>query len=272
LTAERDLPRIGPLLSQTQPSVARWAASDTSEEQQKDNLCGPFQAARVLRDAGVTEFDGAALDQDLVARIAGTRLPNHEVGPQVPAGALNFRDYRFDLERWPPEDSGTSPAGLAQAIEELSGGGLVCVPLCGPWRAAKVEVLLDRAGAAGARLLANLRTGPLWGSRPPIEALLAALDGCLVPDSPAAEWDVGHYVELVQVVRGRRGSLVLVRDSYPSLGWQGHHLQPPAALGAALMRGDGRGGGVLAVLAPGAAPTVRALAAELGLETEMWDN
>jgi hypothetical protein len=89
---------------------------------------------------------------------------------------------------------------------------------------------------------------------------------------PPAEWDVGHFVELATLVRGRVGALVVIRDSYPTLGWMGIHLQPPDVLAAALRRDDGHGGGVLAVLAAGRADEAVALAAELGLDTAMWDN
>jgi hypothetical protein len=64
----------------------------------------------------------------------------------------------------------------------------------------------------------------------------------------------------------------VVRDSYPSLGWDGHHLQPPRAVVAALLRGDGREGGVLAVVPVGGGGAVRRLAARLPLETGLWHN
>ena len=237
------------------------------EPQQKDYLCGPFHAARVLIDHGLAEFEGEPLDQDLVALHAGTALPVSAVD-ELPPGAASRPDYRFELPRVDPEQAGTSALGLAAAIEELSGGRLVCAPLSGRWSAAAVEGLMN----LDARLLANLRTGLLWGSHPSQEALLAALDGVPVTDSPPADWDVGHFVQLVQLVRGRRGALVLVRDSYPSLGWGGLHLQPPAAVAAALMRDDGRQGGVLAVGRPEVGAAVGKLASELGLNTEMWEN
>jgi hypothetical protein len=241
--------------------------------QQKDNLCGPFHAARVLREAGIVSWNGEELDQDLIALESGTVLPEVERGPQVPPGAANIRDYRFELPRAAPEEAGTAVGGLAHAIEEASAGALRCVPLRGSWSAATVERLVD-AGAAigGARLIANIDTAPLWGSRPPLEALLAHLDGVAVDSPPPPDWRVGHFVELARLLRGRAGSLVLVVDSYPSLGWMGHHLQPPAVLAAALERGDGREGGVLVVAPPESADEVEALAAQLGLDVEFWDN
>jgi hypothetical protein len=235
--------------------------------QQKDYLCGPFHAARVLRDHGVSVVEGESLDQDLVALRAGTSLPS-DSSDEVPPGATSLRDYRYELPRLDREQAGTSARGLAAAIEELSDGRLRPVPLSGKWTADAVE----GATGLGARLIANLRTGRLWGSRPPIEALLAALDGETVAEPSPADWDVGHFVELVGLVRGRGGSLVVVRDSYPSLGYDGVHLQPPSAVAAALNRDDGREGGVLAVVEPGGADAVTRRASKLGLKAEIWDN
>jgi hypothetical protein len=246
--------------------------AERTTRQQKDNLCGPFHAARILRDAGVRQWESEPLDQDLVAVRAGTTLPRHEDEPPVPPGADSWRDYRHQLGSSSPASSGTSAGSLAEAIEALSGGRLVCVPLSGTWSGETVQRLVQDGRRAGARLVANLRTGRLWGSRPPVELLLARLEGRDLADPPPADWDVGHFVELVQLVQGSGGALVVVRDSYPNLGWAGHHLQPPEALAAALMRGDGRRGGVLAVVPASDAATVRALARELGLEIELWNN
>jgi hypothetical protein len=65
---------------------------------------------------------------------------------------------------------------------------------------------------------------------------------------------------------------VLVVDSYPTLGWKGRHLQPPAALAAALDRGDGREGGVLGVAARERAGALEELARGIGLDIGFWDN
>jgi hypothetical protein len=238
--------------------------------QQKDNLCGPFQAARVLRDAGILDWDGVEVDQDLIALHAGTVLPDEAPQESVPPGAVSRREYRFELPlASDPSVSGTVAADLAGAIEEASGGELRCVPLRCDWSGETVERLMEQPG--GARLIANLRTGHFWGTRPPLETLLGHLAGAEV-DPPSSEWDVGHFVELVSLVRGAQGSLVVVCDSYPTFGWQAHHLQPPAAVAAALNRGDGREGGVLAVAPAAEAGRVERLAAELGLVVETWDN
>src|SRR2546425_5741211 len=221
-------------------------AFTASAAQQKDNLCGPFWAARVLTEAGIESWDGEQLDDDLVALHAGTLLPEPDDG-SVPPGAQSLTGYRFELSRAEPGVSGTAAGRLAEVIERASGGALRCVPMRGDWTAQQVSDLVERA--RGARLIANVRTGAFWGSRPSFDALLAELRG-EQGDGPPADWDVGHFCELELLVRGPGGALVVVHDSYPSLGWDGRHLQPPRAVAAALRRGDGREGGVLAVERP----------------------
>ena len=244
---------------------------EAASDQQKDNLCGPFWAARILNDAGFKKWDGEPITEDLVALRAGTLLPEPHDGLDVPPGASTHVSYRHSLPTAPVEQSGTSASGLAGAIEAASDGRLRCVPLNGEWNIRRVERLVDEAAGLGSRLLANVRTGRMWASRPPVEILLAELEGRSVVE-PEADWDVGHFVELEMLIRGPRGSLVVVHDSYPSLGWQGRHLQPPDALAAALERGDGREGGVLVIVPKVAVEAARALAAEIGLEVRFWNN
>ena len=243
----------------------------TSGAQQKDNLCGPFWAARVLNESGYTTWDGRPIDSDLIALHARTLLPEAHVGPDVPPGAVSLTGYLYELPTGPVEESGTSAPRLAQAIEAASNGELRVVSLRGEWTPERVERLVGGARELGVRLIANLRTGRLWGGRPSIEILLGELEGRSVQE-PAADWDVGHFVALETLIRGPRGSLVVVHDSYPSLGWAGRHLQPPRAVASALLRGDGREGGVLAVAPKAQEESMKALAERIGLETGAWDN
>ena len=245
--------------------------TETEGAQQKDNLCGPFWAARVLNESGFASWDGEPIDEDLVALRAGTVLPDGHTDGSVPPGAVSHATYRYELPTAPVEESGTSAAALAEVIEAASAGELSCLPLRGAWNVDRIERLMDEARDLGARLIANLRTGRLWGSRPPFGVLLSELEGRPVQD-PAPDWDVGHFVELEMLIRGPQRSLVVVHDSYPSLGWDGWHMQPPRVLAAALLRGDGREGGVMAVVPKARAEAARAVAAELGLDVRTWNN
>jgi hypothetical protein len=242
----------------------------TQHAQQKDNLCGAFCAARVLAGFGVERWDGEAVDEDLLALRAGSLLPDDPSG-SLPPGAASRADYRYELATVPAERCGTAAGPLAETIERASAGALRAVPVRGAWSAERVEGLVDGAAGHGARLVANLRTGAFWGSRPPLEALLAELAG-RPGEGPPADWDVGHFCELAMLVRGPGGALVLVHDTYPGFGWDGHHLQPPRGVAAALERGDGREGGVLAVVPTAGAAAIEALAGGLGLDVGIWDN
>lgn len=241
---------------------------------QKDNLCGAFWAALVLRASGVEEVDGEPVDQDFVALHAGTLLPEGDPAAFLPRGGRSRSDYRLPIPlAGDPAESGTSAPALARTIGELSHGGLGVVPVAGPWDAARALLLVETAAALSpaATLIANLRTGHLWGSRAAPASLLGHLAGRPVEPEPP-DWDVGHFVTLAGTVRGPGGSLVLVRDTYPMLGWGGYYLQPPAALGAALARGDGREGGVLCVLPAGDESVLRARLEENGYALRHWNN
>ncbi len=260
----------GPASTGVTAASACHPPSGDERDQQKDNLCAPFVGARIIRRAGITQYKGDPVDQDLVAQRSGTTLPDVE-GNWVPPAAQARRDYTRPLARSRPEEAGTAPGALAQAIEEISGGLLEVVPVTGDFDGTRVEHLVAGAHTIGASLIANLRTGLLWGSRPEPEAVCAELLG-VTQEGPPPDWDVGHFLELQLLIRGPTGSMVVVEDSYPTLGWHGRHLQPPRVVARALMRGDGRAGGVLVVVPRGSAPPAVKLADELGLENRTWDN
>jgi hypothetical protein len=248
------------------PVVAPEAA------QQKDNLCGAFWAARVIREFGIVSWDGQPIDEDLIALKSATVLPDSGPEGALPPGAVSLTSYRYVLPTAPIQASGTAPGPLAQAIESAGSGALRCVPVRGKWTAHRVARFVEGARAiGGARLIANLRTGRFWGSHPPLTALIDELAGRPAPD-PTPDWDVGHYVELAGLITGEGGALVHVHDTYPSLGWDGHHMQPPRVVAAALLRGDGREGGVLVVVPAGRAAEVESLVAGLDLDIGIWDN
>src|SRR5215212_11210765 len=141
---------------------------------QKDQLCGAFWGALALSAAG------HRTSQEEVALLAGTTLAEGDPAEWLPPGAAPRNDYTSDLPVAPDGASaGTSAAGVARGIEELSGGALSVVPVAGPWTAQTVVSLIETAvySAPECVLIANLRTGRLWGSRPPAKLLLEHLLG-----------------------------------------------------------------------------------------------
>ena len=242
------------------------------ERQQKDNLCGAFWGALVLQAAGFTEFEGEAIDQDLVAYEIGSRMPRGDPYDYVPPGATPRNDYRLPLRTTADESaSGTGAERLGSGIERLSRGALAAISLTADWDGERVLRLVEAAAADEAELVANVRTGHFWGSRPDARLVLDHLAGRPV-EAPPADWDVGHFVSLAATIAGPAGSLVVVRDTYPTLGWGGYHVQPPDAVAAALLRGDGFEGGVLWICLAERAESIRARLVMEGYDLRFWDN
>ncbi len=303
-----------PLETTLLPGARALLAFHAQELPQRDDLCGAFCGALALHAAGVERFEGESagatsepavgaekpkipmgepIDQDTVALAAGSVVSTRRDPGNLPLGEMGRRDYRLTL---PFVDdaavSGTTAAGVVGAIERLGDGGLAAIPYAGPWTAGTLDGLfglvagLERPVA----LIANLATHHLWGGHARLDQLLAYLyDG--ERSGPPPDWDVGHFVCVFGRVRGPRGTLYGVADTYPALGHGGVHVQPAERLAAAIARrhrsretlasGERAGGvqiigqpagGVVVVLAADDATRVRAGAHELGLREEIWDN
>ncbi len=256
------------------PGARALLAAHARELPQRDDLCGAFCGALALRAAGIIEHDGAPLDQDEVALAAGSVVAGMREAGTLPHGESGRRDYRLSLPTIDdPDVSGTTAAGLLDAIARLSGGALAAIPYTGPWSADTLAGLFDAAAALErpVTLIANLATGYLWGGRPSAETLLGyLLDG--EQDGPPPDWQVGHFACVLARVRGPGGSLYCMADTYPALGDRGVHLQPQERLAAALERREMPAGGLLVVVFAQDATAVRAHAGALGLAEGVWDN
>jgi len=263
------------------PGTRALLAVHARELPQRDDLCGAFCGALALRAAGIEARGEEPVDQDAVASLAGTVVSRAPVPGVLPRGESGRRDYRLSIPLADEaETSGTSAAGVAGAVEALSGEQLAAIPFSGPWTAGApdgapgtLDGLFDLAAALErpVTLIANLATRHLWGSRPSVAELLGyLLDGAQA--GPPPDWDVGHFVCVLARVRGPGGSLYVLADTYPSLGRGGVHAQPAERLAAAIERRDMPAGGVIAVVDRADAAAVRAGAAALGLVEALWDN
>jgi hypothetical protein len=233
---------------------------------QKDQLCGAFWGALVLTAAG------HPIDQDEVALRSGTTLAQGDPEEWLPPGTQARTDYETSLPvAADGAASGTSAPALARSIEGLSGGDLAVVPVAGPWSAASVVELVETVAATTTwcTLIANIRTGHLWGSRPPARLLLDHLAGRAVEEPPRPDWDCGHFLTIVACLGE---TFLALRDTYPQLGWGGYHLQPAGAVAAALERGDGSEGGVLCVCGASVSEVLAGRLGEMGFVLRHWDN
>lgn len=250
------------------PGAGQITAAHRSAGQQMDNLCGPYWGAILLRSRGI-DVSAAQL-----AVQAGSVLP---IGTRswTPPGVSPRQDYQVSL---PLTDNlalaGTTVAGLMTAVAKASDGRFALVPLQAKWSLEWVDKFLKLCianPAWEAVPVCNIRTGLLWGSRLGLGEAIAYLEGKAI-QPPPADWDVGHFLTLVGKVEGAANSLILVRDTYPSFGWDGYHLQPAAAIAAALNRDDGLEGGVLLFVAAKDKLEVERQAEAWGFQVTAWDN
>ncbi len=278
-----------PLETTLLPGARELLAFHARELPQRDDLCGAFCGALALRAAGVEPPTGEPIDQDAVALVAGSVVAATPDLSHLPHGETGRRDYRLAL---PFVDdaavSGTTAAGVVGAIERLAGGALAAIPYRGLWTAGTLDGLFELVAELErpVTLIANLATHHLWGGHARLDQLLAYLyEGA--QHGPPPDWDVGHFVCVFGRVRGPRGTLYGIADTYPALGRGGVHVQPTERLAAAIERrhrsretlASGEhprfgqpAGGVVVVLAADDVASVRTGARELGLHEGIWDN
>lgn len=256
------------------PGARRLLEAHARALPQRDDLCGAFCGALALQAAGMTSGEAELLDQDAVALAAGSVVSGMREAGTLPHGEPGRRDYRLAIPTIEDSDvSGTTAEGVRRAVEKLSEGVLSVTPLSGPWSAETLAGLFELGGSLprAVTLIANFATHHLWGSRPSAVQLLDYLyDG--EQNGPEPDWHVGHFACVVGRMRGPRGTLYAVADTYPALGNQGVHMQPQERLAAALERRDMPAGGMLVVSFAEDAGMVRDGARRLGLRESIWDN
>src|SRR4029077_7787276 len=216
------------------PGTRALLEAHAREVPQRDDLCGAFCGALALGAADMARSPRGSepLDQDAVALAAGSIVSRTRDVSILPFDEQARRDYRLSLPFVEdPARSGTTAAGLASAVRELSDEQLDAIPYTGPWTAATLGGLFDLVAVLErpVTLIANFATHHLWGAHPRADQLLDyLLEG--EQDGPPPDWDVGHFACVFGRICGPGGSLYGVADTYPSLGARGVHLQPQERL------------------------------------------
>jgi len=231
------------------------------EGEQKENLCGPFAAAYILRGLGFRYHGGNFVDQEYVAYLARTRIRTGE-------GRL----YKYSLiETSSPVELGTSALGLKRAIEAVSGGRLSVVPVKASDRASGA-VLKGRdlkrlvnyfADFNKVQLVLNLNTKYMpFGPELNRKVITHDLQG-LQRREP-----VGHFVSCAGFLYGNETYFV-IRETYKRYGVQ---IQPFESILGGLNRDDGREGGILVIVPREYEEKIARDLKEEGFLLSIWDN
>ncbi len=270
-------------------------------EDQRPATCGAYAARYLLAPLGFRTSEGIdTTREDYLAYLAGTVIEDEEmaevraVREVVAAAGLSDGEaidrYPSTWYGWPLRSSdvepilGTSPTGTARAVSVASRGALVTVPvpsrdgigavLLTPQR---FDALLDLIEAHladwGVHPIANLEVDQLLDATSDAysaEALAGADPEAAIPRE---RWGVGHFVGVGAIWRagdGRRWLLLL--DTYKARGFDGYVPMPAESLRRAIVREDGRDGGLLLVMRHDALDAAREAIVGLGLEIRMWGN
>ncbi|MFB6395731.1 DUF6885 family protein [Polymorphospora lycopeni] len=244
------------------PGVAGVLERHARALPQPDQLCGPFWAALAT-----------GTDVRTCALAAGTRIWPHDLPGSRPAGEPPATSAWPGLPRAGSSGhAGTSARGVGAAVVAASRGALAAVPVTGQWTVPRLAAVLAMlASGLPATPVANLDTAELTGSTDAagLQRYLDAGDDSGLTPHP---WRTGHFAMPAGLLRGRRGTLVAIADTYPSLGHRGIHLQPVERLTGALARRQPGTGGILLAVGAGLADDTAARIQDLGLEARWWDN
>ncbi|MEM3922305.1 MAG: hypothetical protein QXG25_05450 [Nitrososphaerota archaeon] len=266
-----------------------------SELDQKENFCGAFAAAYILRGLGYRLHKSEIVDQDYVAYLARVnvdprdlerlRALKREIACLSKEKAEEvIREnrsiwYRFDdlPTTLKPQELGASPEGVIYAIQEISMSKFKAIPVK---TFSKIEGdlltrekmnsfldLLRRAEEYDAQFILNLNTKHLLDS----ERITRLSEKLLLGEEfqEIFREGVGHYVGCGGLIEVDDRQLIIVRETY---GKYGAHLQPAELVRRALLRRDGREGGIIVITPADFEEEVKRFLSERGLRIEIWDN
>jgi len=244
---------------------------------QRPATCGAYALSYLLPARGFERLEGHSLaDEDYMAHLAAVTIEarevteSDEVAARVARGELTEAEarrrhphtwYRFPMSSSAdPAEVGTSAGGVARAISLGSAGRLATVPVPGrradglpqldavAWERL-LDTVEDEFAAGGVDVLFNYDTDQVLGARDPAysAANLRRPDAASV--IPLDHWGVGHFVPLIGALRRPGGDRWLViLNSFKERAFSACEPQPAELMRRAVIREDGRGGGVLLVV------------------------
>ena len=269
---------------------------------QRPATCGAYALSYLLPVLGYARHAGHDLaDEDYLAHLAAVTVEaeeipvSDEVTRRVRTGELTedeaLRDHGRTWYRFPvrssddPVRSGTSPAGVARAIAVASGGAWTAVPVAARdadgrpaldherW-AALLDTLATRAAAWRWHAIFNYESDQMLRPDDPLYTADVLASPDVLERLPRDTWGVGHFVGLAGLWRmdGDGPWWLLLLDTYKHRGFEGYQPQPAELMRRAMVRTDGREGGVLLVVPTGHVTAVETLLAGLGIPERMWSN
>ena len=271
---------------------------------QKAESCGPYSILPILISYGFIRHNDILIDEDYLAYLARTRIFKSEAEErrkilyQIKSGLITYDEalkkaykilYKYDLIETDSEgESGTSVEGVIHALETVSNNKLRGIPI--PSRRGDkifftkesfnslIDWILKRISDYDFHLVLNYRTSHLIDPTSREYTFFNLLLKWDTPEKfPKWGWNVGHFVGVngFQIFRrdGKKMIYFIIRDTYKEYGFQGIHLQPLEYVRKALIRDDGREGGLLVIVRnKDYNDILNELEQVEGIEFGLWDN
>ena len=271
-------------------------------EPQRPATCGAYVLSYLFPALGLHRHAGHDLTaEDYLAHLAAVIIDDDEVpasqqvSRRVDAGELTepeaLRQFGRIWYRYPvrslsdPVRVGTSPTGVARAIDIGSSGRMTTLPVAARLEDGRVQLTPERWVALLDALsrhvddwrwhaIFNYQPDRLLGPRDPaytLENLRAADAEHRIPHD---SWGVGHFVGLAGLWRmhGDGPWWLLLLDTYKDRGFDGYEPQPASLMRAGMTRDDGRGGGMLLVVQSELASEASSEIDALGIDLRIWSN
>lgn len=244
-----------------------------NDNQQPDNLCGPYWLSLLLKAYG-----GLNVTAVEAAIAASTILPNQgNPTDWLPSNASSLQGANYDQIPTHADLGicGTSIVGLIHATKTLSNSQFCLVPLqISDWQTGLSAVLnlCQTYPTWQAIPLLNPHTSYFWGANPSLLTIVSYLDSQPI-SPPPTDWSVGHFNLLIGSVQQAANRLYALLDTYPQFGWQGLHFQPPEALSQSLLRPQQKTQGGLALfVSEEFRSRIEQIITQEELSVSVWDN
>ena len=274
-------------------SLYRLHAAFMGLKDQKEETCGPYSLLKILKS--LEDAPDRRITEDELARMAGTVISEEERDVSLKFRGQDEKGMDEGTRRkfysvplsvsGKPEELGTSAEGLAASIALTAGRRYAVLPI--PSRSGRriqlqrrnfgrfTEMLWRLLPAADIHMILNLQMNLLC-SNDELRTIVDVLSFLGSGKSARRDnWRVGHFLVCCGLVRNRNvsrdGYFYLLQDTCKSRGMGGYLIQPGERVRSALVRDDGRGGGILLIVPLGIRDVVTG-EIERFLGTGLWDN
>ncbi|MEM1677374.1 MAG: hypothetical protein QXU63_03695 [Nitrososphaerota archaeon] len=266
-----------------------------NELDQKENFCGAFNASYILRGLGYKTHRNEIVDQDYIAYLSRVNVDARDLEKirklKREISSLSEEEARkiieenrsiwYRFEDFPTtlksQELGVSPEGIIHAIHEVSMSKLKVIPvktvskiegeLLSSEKMAVLLELLKKAEVYNIQFILNLNTRYLLDSDKTPKLSEKLLLGETFQE--VFRESVGHYVGCAGLIEVDDKPLIIVRETYRKYGV---HLQPAEYVRRALVREDGREGGILIIVPADQEEDLKKMLSDRGLRVEIWDN